>query len=284
MNALSSLTGHHWTGHGDVVFFVMGAHRKDGRLKTFLYVRILLHDLIAYYRLSGSVQGNDEYARKGFQRTCPEFKKDFIEPFKAWAEKTLPGGFDILYRPSNFSDKVLVEDKTPAENEVIATTEKVDYAGAFALGADFDGFPVLTELDPEDISPKDAKELLSQFIVAAWSMSFTIQSKTYARLITAAFSENEAPGLPIPWKSLASSDRHHILKNALPFQEFDCLDPFSAPVADIYSILKTVLSEQKKGCRPLQFIFPTMSSPTSDPSSVNGNVRFDFSPPRPRGE
>ena len=107
--------------------------------------------------------------------------------------------------------------------------------------------------------------------------------------------------MPVPWECLGSSDRTRILLNHRRFAQFESLDPRSASAGDTYSILETIIKEQKEGRQPLQFhssrgVVPTESAadPWEDVFAIDQHQRdegldeqvdkVDFSPPRPRGE
>ncbi|PPQ82614.1 hypothetical protein CVT26_001602 [Gymnopilus dilepis] len=247
LSSLSSLTGYHWTGHGDAAFFVLGAHRKkDGGIVTFY----------------GSVLDDDDYASKGFHRTFPDFNSEIAEPFKAWAEKVIPVGTSPQSTISDCPANVL------------------------AVGTLADGFPVLPETDLESITPKDSKALLQLFIAAAWEHRYGV-------------SEQKPP---VPWGVLSSLSRDSILQDPLPFNDFESLDPFTASTGEIYSILKTIMAEQKKGVRPFKFLPGKEALPAiltidhgetgpipfgdrHEPETVVATPKqqMDFSPRRPKG-
>ncbi|PPQ78935.1 hypothetical protein CVT26_001392 [Gymnopilus dilepis] len=252
LSALSSLTGYHWTGHGDAAFFVMGAHRRmDGKLVTFY----------------GSVLDGDDYASKGFHRTFSNFNGKIAEPFKAWAEKAIPG-------------------TVPRKTEMASPNNVINKA--LPLISHADGFPVLPDFDFNDTTPNDAKALLHQFVTAAWEHRRRGSECTQ----------------PIPWKDLSSMTKDTVLEEPRPFEDFHSLDPSIASIADTYSILETILVEQKNGARPLSFRPEGMDSRVnldidgersiSSPLSNGGTGELvgivptqrqgtDFSPLRPRG-
>ncbi|PPR05681.1 hypothetical protein CVT26_009262 [Gymnopilus dilepis] len=245
--ALSNLTGTHWTGHGDVAFFVMGAYRKkDSEIATFWLDSIPCIDCkLCLQLLSGSVSNNSDFASTGFQRSLPNFKAEIGEPFKMWAENIISGG-----------KKKLPSMQSPTAD--IATQN----SGSLVLGF-IEGYPVLPLLDVDKITPQDARALLQSYIAAAWK-----------------HGAGKRPESSLPWECLGSLDRCRILADPRPFTQFESLDPTSVSTGDTYSILTTILAEQKKGARALQFKFDDELQ-SADVQQVD---KIDFSPPRPKGK
>ena len=58
----------------------------------------------------------------------------------------------------------------------------------------------------------------------------------------------------MPWDSLNTTTRSDILDNPVPFLCLKSLDPARASADDIFGALQTILTEQDKGERPLQFL------------------------------
>ncbi|PPQ79709.1 hypothetical protein CVT26_015807 [Gymnopilus dilepis] len=222
--------------------------------------------IVTFY---GSVLDDDDYASKGFHRTFSNFNGEIAEPFKAWAETVIP---------------------VPQRTEMASPQNVINGcpSGALALTSLADGFPVLPDSDFNETTPNDARALLHQFITAAWDHRCRGSECT----------------LPLPWKGLSLTRREPILEEPSPFKDFCSLDPQIASIADTYSILKTILLEQKNGARPFSFIPKVRDSQanmdTEEERSISSDLsnddtgdivgvmatqahEVDFSPLRPRG-
>ncbi|PPQ79977.1 hypothetical protein CVT26_004409 [Gymnopilus dilepis] len=155
---------------------------------------------------------------KGFESTIPDYVDVIRRPFKEWA-------MDALERV-----QTPIHDK--AHSKVVQ-----GHSSHFTVSLNADGHPTLPPFDPDEIAPREAKALLQNYIVAAWN-SPNVQS---------------IPGQPVPWQLLHSRDREDVIDDFSTFVQFNSLDPAQASTNDIYGILKTILLQQQKGNRPLQF-------------------------------
>jgi hypothetical protein len=99
IDALQSLVGTHWKGHGDIVFFVQGAYRSSAdRLQNFrfasCYSIFILQLIESKLFFSASIGPSQNI--EGFHLSVVNFKDDFQKPFKKWARKVLPGRVTVL--------------------------------------------------------------------------------------------------------------------------------------------------------------------------------------------
>ena len=134
-------------------------------------------------------------------------------------------------------------------------------------------------------------------------ISFHIQQFIIYIIILDSGAPNSKSDVLVPWDSLNTSTQSDILDNPLPFMNFKSLDPARASADDIFGTLQTILTEQDKGERPLQFladqetmyILSTVNSSPVKPSHANrkkshgrrtiqsDDELVDFSPTVPSG-
>ena len=104
-----------------------------------------------------------------FDTTLPNFNEDIRNPFKKWAADCLPGPSALIYMLSLMLTRwvaVKVPDYEPPQPTETSVKQR---PATIVLLAD--GYPIVPTLDFDDLSPKHAKELLREYISAAWSKS-----------------------------------------------------------------------------------------------------------------
>ena len=101
--------------------------------------------------------------------------------------------------------------------------------------------------------------------------------------MTSEHGAGSKPESSLPWECLGSLDRSHILEDPRPFTQFQSLDPTSVSGGDVYSILRTILAEQMRGRRALQFRLNDELQ-SAEAAGVRQVDKVDFSPRRPKGK
>lgn len=88
-DALYNLTGWDWGGHGDMVYFTMGAYRDvKGQLITFKYVLFVSLTRCAH-NCSVTISNRNEIGT--FQNFLPNYEEQLRRPFFEFASTELSG-------------------------------------------------------------------------------------------------------------------------------------------------------------------------------------------------
>ena len=133
-----------------------------------LYIRfkiLIFFFGINYLQLISTSVGPQTAELTGFDHTLPNFNV-FKEPFKKWATDLLPRALFITYRNCFFTDSRFLGKKV-AEAVKMAKEPNIPNS-AIAISLLMDGFPSLPTFDVDSVSRKEAKELLRDYIRAAW--------------------------------------------------------------------------------------------------------------------